>query len=441
MRSRPLLLGGLLGAASVAFTAVATEATDPLRSVTGRFVVAISDGDFQVASYRDGSLPAASRGLRDTLTVLPLGTDRRPGQLTVSNAVTATPDVLDLSPDGRFAFVAEMHGERPPDAVHRRDLPPGRRIFSIDLSDPSRPRLHDTATVGPEPIGLKVSPDGGHVALASIGGGRAAIEIVPVRDGRFARPQSFALDELGVRPREGQPRGGLDVSLVDWHPSGRAVSATLFLQDRVAFFRIDHRPDGTVTLLPWGAPVEVGRDPFVGRFLPDGRHFVSADWGRDFAATTVDGRLPAVPSTLTLVRLDDDGRHEVVQRIATDRSSEGLAISRDGRLVATVNMRETALEPGHPRHVAEATVSLFRFDPAGGRLTKLGDTPFAGLLPEGAAFDRAGRHLLVSVFEYAEPGAPAAGLEVFEVVESGTGLRRIGRVPLPHGAHHVAVAP
>lgn len=29
----------------------------------------------------------------------------------------------------------------------------------------------------------------------------------------------------------------------------------------------------------------------MGRFAPDGRHYVSSDWGRDFGATSLAGRV------------------------------------------------------------------------------------------------------------------------------------------------------
>src|SRR3546814_9629142 len=80
---------------------------------------------------------------------------------------------------------------------------------------------------------------------------------------------------------------------VQWHPSGRYLAVNLNTLNQVAFFQVDEAADGKLALRAWGEPVAVGADPFVGRFTPDGRYYLTADWGRDFSATTLDGRVPA----------------------------------------------------------------------------------------------------------------------------------------------------
>ncbi|MGV6871889.1 hypothetical protein ACUSIJ_04245 [Pseudochelatococcus sp. B33] len=106
-------------------------------------------------------------------------------------------------------------------------------------------------------------------------------------------------------------------------------------------------------------------------------------------------------------------------------------------------MRGTAFPPDSPRFDRHATASLLTFDPQSGTLAKVADYPFDGVLPEGGTFDLTGEHFLATVFEGHEGAGPdaAAGLEVFRVVGGKQpALERIGRIPTPHGAHHVAVA-
>ena len=144
-----------------------------------------------------------------------------------------------------------------------------------------------------------------------------------------------------------------------------------------------------------------------------------------------------------MIRVAEPGTavHRVVgDAVPTDVSAEGLAISPDGRLVATVNMRGTAFPPDSPRFQREASITLLAFDPATGRLRKLADHPFEAALPEGGSFDAGGRHFLATVFQYHD-GAPGGGIEVFRVVDGGAPrLERLGRLPMPHGVHHVAIA-
>jgi len=88
-----------------------------------------------------------------------------------------------------------------------------------------------------------------------------------------------------------------------------------------------------------------------------------------------------------------------VGTIETDVSAEGLAISPDGRLVATMNMRGTVLLPASSRYEREASVSLLTLDPATGVLAKVADYPFEGELPECGAFDLTGDHFWATVFQ------------------------------------------
>ena len=136
-------------------------------------------------------------------------------------------------------------------------------------------------------------------------------------------------------------------------------------------------------------------------------------------------------------------RHARISGATTDLSAEGLAISPDGRLIATVNMRTTAFPPESPRFQREASVTLLTLDLATGAISKIADYPFEGALPEGGTFDLTGDHFMATVF-HGHEGADAdegAGLEVFRVVKGETpSLERVGRIPLPHGVHHVDVA-
>jgi DNA-binding beta-propeller fold protein YncE len=444
--------------AATALWAALTTASAPVpaqtlpdfaRQIDARAIAVISDGDFRASTYRDNRLAEPSANFRDVLTILQPGKDSktsRRAEVAVSNSVTSPPEVFALSPDGRFAYVAERLGQRTPASTLTRDLAPGTRVTAIELSDAAQPRVTSTVEAGPMLESIRISPDGQALVLTANSQEQSLVQIIPVSGGQLGAVQSFALTDLGIMPGEGQPRGGINATYAEWHPSGRAIAVNLNTRGQIAFFRISAATDGRRTLQPWGAPVAVGPDPFTGRFTPDGGHYVSANWGRDFAAKDLAGRLPTQPSGLSLIKLARQGaagaaaRHDVVASVASDRSSEGLAISRDGRHIATVNMRETALAPEHPRYTRTASISYFNFDAARSTLTKVGDYPFEGVLPEGGTFDASGKHFLATVFEYAGNEGAGGGIEVWRVGDAGrAGLTHLGRIAVPHGAHHVEI--
>jgi DNA-binding beta-propeller fold protein YncE len=423
--------------------AAASELPDFVSRLAAKSIVTISDGDFIGRSYADGQLAPESAGHRDLLTLIALGGRAASiASVEVSNSVTAAPEVLALSPDGRTAFVAERLKPRKPGATMVKELAAGDRLFAIDLSDPATLKITGTAQIAAFPESLAVSPDGRRVAVVSNTPDAAWLQIVEIRSGGFGNVQRFNLAELGVSDTRSGPRGGVTATNVQWHPAGEALAVNTNTQDRVAFFRLGERPT------PWGNIVAVGRDPFVGRFTPDGAYYLTADWGRDFSATSLDGRLPTRPSSISVIRLGqadaagEAGRHIIASTAPTDMSSEGLAISPDGRLVATVNMRGTAFPTTSPRFDRQATVTLLQLDPASGTLTRVADFPLEGVLPEGGSFDATGEHFLATVF-HGHDGAgerQGAGLEVFRVEREGRpSLARLGRIPLAHGVHHVAV--
>lgn len=77
-------------------------------------LVAVSDADMVASAYSDGKLGPAQGA--DALSVIRLG--RPPGELRaaatgVSNSVTGPPAAVAVTPDGRYAVVAELRGPRP----------------------------------------------------------------------------------------------------------------------------------------------------------------------------------------------------------------------------------------------------------------------------------------------------------------------------------------
>lgn len=114
---------------------------------------------------------------------------------------------------------------------------------------------------------------------------------------------------------------------VQWHPDGKALAIDDTGQNRIAFFLFTG--GRAPRLKPWGNSVETGRDPFVGRFIRDGRFYLISEWGRDFAAKDLDGPIPTSPGTLGITRLADDGEHRRIGAAKVGNSHEGPAIIHD----------------------------------------------------------------------------------------------------------------
>ena len=425
-------------------TEVEPQEPEPI-DLQGKHLVVISDGDFFASSYADNRIPDLDPRYQDALTIIPLPLGSETVSLNVSNSVNGPPEALALAPDGNTAFVIEYVGQRNADAQTREDLPPGRWLTMVDLTNPSQPQISDYEVsrrhrleIAQFPEAIDVHPSGKWLAITTDSGESEVLQFIPVNNSTLGKPIDISLENLEIPTAEGE----LNASYVEWHPNGRYLALNLYRQNRIVFLEfVRDKASGEISLKPWGEPVTVDADPYSGRFTPDGKYYLTANWKRNFDADSLEGRLPTQASTVSVINLGDDS-HQVITTVASDRSSEGIAISPDGKLVATVNMRETALPTSSSRFTRQATVSLFSFDPDTGQLTKAGDFPFEGMLPEGISFDATGEHLIVATFEYLDSDEPTGGLDIWRVnLEPNLGLQYAGRIDVPHGSHQILVSP
>jgi 6-phosphogluconolactonase (cycloisomerase 2 family) len=410
-------------------------------ATSSEFLAALSDTDMVPTVYETGELGPVDLNHRDTLSViaLPLDASRRPVAIEVSNSTYGPPGALDLSPDRRFAFVAETFRRRPDGATRLDQLAQGNSIRSLDLRD-ERPAVIDTVEIGTQPQAIQISPSGDLIVAITVDADRE-LAFVPVRDGRFGAVVRFGLDlppSSGLIP--------LKSTWVQWHPSGRYIAVNLVDRAQVAFYEVVRSNDGSVSALrAWGNRVQTNKFPFVGRFSPDGRFYVTSDlqWGID-----TKGFYGVQEGILTTIRVADVGaaadaaRHTVPHIALGAWASETVVFSPDGRFLVTSNLRGTGKPDGDADWTNASSISLYEMEPRTGRLTRRGEWPFDAILPQGLAFDRTGSTLLVGVNRYrTEQVGPGGAVEVWHLRIDGTPrLQRTSeRIRLPAGVHTLAV--
>lgn len=409
---------GLLAGAVVVLAGCAATTEEP--GVTIERLVVLADGDHVASTYVDGLLAPADAGYRDQLiTVSIVDGQVNTASVDVPNSVTAAPEVVATTPDGRTAFVAERLAQRRPGDTRADQLAPGTTLSAVDVSDRGAPQVITSTVVAESPEAIAVSPDGTTVAVVANPPTGAVVELHGWDGASFSTSTRATLTDVDLATN------------VHWRPTGDVVAVNDDRGDQVHFYTVENDSDTTV-LVPLGAPVDVGTDPFVGRFTPDGRHYLTANWGRDLTTTVAADRLPEEPSTISVI---DVQTRRVVGGAIADVSSEGLAVSPDGTLVATVNMRGTVFQPGSPKYDELASVSLFTLG-EDGALTKVGDTALTAVLPEGGTFDPSGQYFVATSFQGRDGGDGGSGLEIFRV-DRQVGLVPVQRVSLPHGVHHV----
>ncbi len=399
-----------------------------LPGIEGRAIVSIHDGDMLASAYVNGQLGPRESG--DILSVLSLS-DMSVSTVPVSNSVAGAPTAVAVTPDGRYAVVSESFGPRPDDGETFGDLPIGTQLTLIDLSDLSNPIVADTAEIGNRLDGLSLSPDGSMAAVALHQTDGRGIAFVGLNDGGLGQISYASLPAIA----EGQR-----ISHVEWHPTLDFLAIHTVDQAVVHFAQVVRGETG-VTLEPWGNPVLTSKYPFMGRFTPDGAHYLTANlfWGPDVPGIWTE----AVDGDVMSIRFDAEGagengpRHLIVGRAETGASPEGIAISPDGEWAVTTNLEVSYAPADDPRHTPYSSLTLIDVNTETGLMETVGTYYFDGILPEAATFDASGQYVAVVNYDQHVGGAEGGSIDFWRLV-GGTDPKLVktrNSVPVPHGPH------
>ncbi len=415
---------GSIACASLLIGCAGGVGTPDPADVSGRYILSISDADMPATAIFDGRLaPRTDTNgptLGDSVTVigLPLVSKTDPQYLTpfaqlagVSNSVIGPPNAVAVTRDGTRAYVVESRGAAPAGATMMSELPAGRILTAIDLTNPMTPLVLGTADVGDSPIGVDVHPSGDLVAVITAQP-RQQLVLVPTTPAGLGEPLGWPL--LGVDNDE-----TVQGTSVQWHPGGEILAVTLPGRNEVAFYRVTRDADGSLGVSPWGDAVRVGRFPISGRFTPDGKHFVVAEMQWDM--NNEMAMVQSTPGTLSVISVDSllapadrNPQHRLVGSSPVGVNPEGLAISPDGRFVATSNFQRTFMPDDDARVTREGSISFLSLSEGSGELTPIGEYPIPGM-PGGLSFDAAGRYLVVTRFRSFDPNDMDGALTFFQV--------------------------
>ncbi len=412
----------------------------------GRFIVSVQDADMVSSAYVNGML--GPREGADTLAVIPLDGDPRDWQAAevfASNSVAGPPAAVEITPDGRFAFVVETFTPRPDnDEPHSfGDMSIGSTLTVISLEDPTAPEVLQTLAVGRRPLVASVNATGDILAVSySIEGGSGAetpLQLFRIgADGSLSEPVSPVI--------EGYALGEDNIMDIDWHPDENVMVWINQFGNTMQFARVGD----DLTITPFGNTVDIERAPYRVFFTPDGSHAVTnaVYWGPDIAGTWIEAPRGAVLTVRMNAEIRDDGtvRHAFVDRVITGVSPEGLAVSPDGRWVATTNLERSYLPYDDARITWYSSMTLAALDQATGDLTEIGTFNYDGILPEAAVFDNSGNYLAVANYDHFDDRREGSSIDFWRIqtdpLDPGNTqlIKTEHSVPVARGAHSMVIA-
>ncbi|MDY6937152.1 MAG: hypothetical protein SWY16_05735 [Cyanobacteriota bacterium] len=456
MQPKTYLFGAVvLGAVFIAVFATRAR-KPPMTAATGtpafegRALLGVSDADLSATGYATGVLQRAE-GKEDALSVTPLPLDaNNPGvtELPAPNSVISWPQVLDVSDDGRFAYVVETRGTPPANVEEYenvfQDFPDGTRLSVYDLSDSRDPKLLQQTDVPLNPNTVMVSADGNRLAMAS-DDTQGEIVVVGLENGLPTAIQSFDLDVAVDRAG----RGG--IRSIALHPDGTLIAANL-LNKQVAFYRIEEDAAGNaIDLKPLDEPIDTGNHLAEIGFSPDGRHALVSDVKWSTLGSGTLSHLFNPRGEMVSIRWGADGAHEITDRATVGFSPEGFDISPQGDLIVTVDMNRTFLPTFFPANIWPrnnySSLTLLSYNAQEGTFAYLDEYDYEGILPEDAAFDRNGENVAIAIYQYGkgEDGPPENGyIGFWNVDRSGSqpALKQTGyTIPVTRGLHDLVLIP
>jgi DNA-binding beta-propeller fold protein YncE len=417
-----------------------TLSTKPIAFSGDKLLIA-SDADMVATAYADAKLDRVA-GIEDTLTVIDLPLDSNNPQIAsvrVSNSVMSWPQIMATSPDGQRAYIVEVRS-RPADGLQELDtiddMPQGKYLTVVDLAIPSQPKIIESVAVGRNPEHISISPDGQLLAVNLQDEGRELLIVKLQPDGRLGKRFYFPISSEGTR---------MDNQTAIWHPSGKYLAMTQDKNSRVGFYQVITADNEDIQVIPYGEPLEVGNHLTHPRFTADGRFLIVCDLKWSTKSLRQLNFLMNPQGEAIAIKFEPESSKlpTITSRVEVGLSPEGFAINPDNSLIATVNMRRTYLPSYIPawRGKSYSSLSLVKFNSRSGKLTKIDEYGFAGLLPEQVTFDSLGKSLAVVIFNYRQPSPKTGAVEFWNVIPGDKPrLEKTGyKIDVVRGPHDITL--
>src|SRR5215472_13925365 len=274
-------------------------------------------GNDEKQGWDENAKPIFKEPGHDTLSVIDISKPDAPritATIPLVNSVVGPPTNLAIHPSGDFALVA--NSLEPVVQGWGRRLDPDNKVFLVDLKT-SPPSVIGTITVGKQPSGMAISPNGGLALVANRADGTVSVFSIHGKD-------ILVADTVTV----GAPADS--VSAVAITPDGKHALVAKAAANKIALLSID----GTkVTYDKRDLPT--GIFPYNVAVAPDGKLALTVDNGNGGGS---DGNM----KTVSVIDLEANPPR-VIDHITVGDSPEGLAISPKGDVALSVEARGSSV--------------------------------------------------------------------------------------------------
>jgi hypothetical protein len=425
----------------------------PVTSGPGGRLFAIADADMVATAYTNNQLGPIQAGVLDSLSLIDPGAaiPNIVASGVVPNAVTSAPWIFETNAEGSRAYVIESSVQRSANLATLTELrsTPSNRLTVVDICGKYIKPLESVSTANlPSTASLRSTDR--HLVVSGRNPARLVIHSIS-KDGTVGSAVNVSLP-AGVAPAESAPSVEQEITYAGWSPNGELLAVAVRSTRKLLILRATDAPNG-LNFAAVGNPVDIDEGTFGGAWSPDSRFFYLNNvrlLSRPMASIMSNSDIVGLPTAQLFAQLAGSvqvvamsgavsSSPQVLQTLATPLFPEGIRLSPDGRLLATLNMQTTALPNNSPLFSPNSSISLWTRDLQTGLLTKLNDTSFEGILPEGLAFDPTSKYLATAVYHPTNADRTSGAVDIWEVVgtASAATLKLRHRVNTPRGVHQV----
>ena len=326
-------------------------------------------GNDEKQGWDENAKPILKEPGHDTLSVIDISKPDAPrvtATIPLINSVVGPPTNLAIHPSGEIALVANSLEPVIQGWGHR--LEPDNKVFLVDLKT-SPPTVIGTITVGKQPSGMAISPNGELALVANRADGTISVLSIRGKD-------VLVVDTVPVGAATDS------VSAVAITPDGKHALAAKAAANKIALLSIDGQK---VSYDKRDLPT--GIFPYNVAVTPDGKLALTVDNGNGGGS---DGNA----KTVSVIDLEADPAR-VIDHVTVGDSPEGLAISPKGDLAVSVEARGSNMPKTAFFYHPTGAVTALRID--GKKVSNAGEVN-VGALPEAVAFSPDGQYVYVGNF-------------------------------------------
>jgi DNA-binding beta-propeller fold protein YncE len=302
---------------------------------------------------------------KDQVLIVDLANPEDPtiaASLPLKNSIIGPPVNLDIDPSSSIALVADsVDVVKDGDALKQV---PDNKLYVIDLKA-SPPKLAATVTVGKQPSGLSISPDGKMALVANRADNSISVLAINGTDVRVT--DTVAMPD--------------SVAHVVFTPDGKRALAARSTVNKLSVLDIT---GDRVTYTKLDLPT--GQWPYNIVVTPSGKIALNNDTG---ATGSSDGNI----DTTSVIDLEANPPR-VIDRVVVGDGPEGLAMSPKGDLAVAAILRGSNMKKAF-FHQKNGSLSILKID--GNKVTKTDDIEVGGL-PEAVMFTPDGKYILAGNF-------------------------------------------